>query len=125
MHLYRQHIVNHKLIILNEMYRISTVLLFVVLTFNLLNGQNNIKNPIIPGFNPDPCIVGVGEDYYIVTSSFEWFPGIPIYHSKDLQNWTQLGHVLTTTEQLSMGSIVDSEGIYAPSITYHNGIYYV
>ena len=54
-----------------------------------------IQNPVLRGFNPDPSIIRVHDDYYIVTSTFEWFPGVPIYHSKDLANWRQVGHVLT------------------------------
>ena len=54
-----------------------------------------IRNPILPGFNPDPCICRKGDDYYMAVSSFEWFPGIPVYHSKDLKNWELLTHVLT------------------------------
>lgn len=84
-----------------------------------------IKNPVLPGFNPDPCIVRVNSDYYIVTSSFEWFPGIPIYHSKDLVNWKQIGHVLTRESQLKMTGINDSDGIFAASITYRNGLFYL
>lgn len=101
---------------------IISILLFLLPT---LKGQETIQNPIIPGFNPDPCIVRVENDYYIVTSTFEWFPGIPIYHSKDLQNWTQLGHVLTRKSQLDLTGTSDSNGIFAPSITYYNGRYYV
>lgn len=53
------------------------------------------NNPILPGFRPDPSICRVGDDYYLVTSSFAYFPGVPVYHSKDLANWEQIGHVLT------------------------------
>lgn len=49
--------------------------------------MGTIKNPILPGFHPDPSIIRVGDDYYLATSTFEWFPGVGIYHSKDLQNW--------------------------------------
>lgn len=100
--------------------------LLLLIAFCLqMNGQEKIHNPVIPGFNPDPCIVRVGTDYYIVTSTFEWFPGIPIYHSKDLQNWKQLGHVLTRKSQLDLTGTSDSNGIFAPSITYHEGKFYV
>ncbi len=89
------------------------------------NRRGEIQNPILSGFNPDPCIVRVEDDYYIVTSSFEWFPGIPVYHSKDLVNWEQIGHVLTRKSQLDLTGIADGDGVYAPSITYHDGLYYV
>lgn len=61
-----------------------------------------IKNPILPGFNPDPCICRKGDDYYIAVSSFEWFPGIPIYHSKDLKNWELYTHVLTDDKMVDL-----------------------
>lgn len=87
--------------------------------------KNTIKNPILPGFNPDSCIVRFGTDYYIVTSTFEWFPGLPIYHSKDLKSWEQIGHVLTRKNQLDLTGIADTDGVYAPSITYYDGLFYV
>lgn len=87
--------------------------------------KETIKNPVLPGFNPDPCIARAGTDYYIVTSTFEWFPGLPVYHSKDLVNWEQVGHVLTRKSQLDLTGIADADGVYAPSITYHDGLFYV
>lgn len=83
------------------------------------------QNPIIEGFYPDPSVCRVGEDYYLITSSFEYFPGIPIFHSKDLVNWKQIGHCLTTDEQLPIQNAVNSYGIYAPTIRFHNGRFYV
>ncbi|SFL67473.1 alpha-N-arabinofuranosidase [Gracilibacillus orientalis] len=83
------------------------------------------KNPIIPGFYPDPSICRVGDDYYLVTSSFEYFPGVPIFHSKDLVNWKQIGHVLDRPEQLNLDQTPNSRGIYAPTIRYHDGIFYM
>lgn len=86
------------------------------------------KNPVIPGFHPDPSVCRVGEDYYLVTSSFDYFPGIPIFHSKDLVNWRQLGHVLTRESQLPLIGMLPpgySQGIYAPTIRYHDGRFYV
>ena len=64
------------------------------------------KNPIISGYNPDPSICRVGEDYYIVNSSFEYFPGVPVYHSKNLVNWELIGHCLTKDEQLPLKNAV-------------------
>lgn len=84
-----------------------------------------IINPVIPGFNPDPCMIRVEDDYYIVCSTFEWFPGIPIYHSKDLASWKTIGHVLTRESQADLRGIGSSSGIYAPSIHYHEGRFYV
>lgn len=59
-----------------------------------------IQNPILPGFNPDPCICRKGDDYYLAVSTFEWFPGIPVYHSRDLKNWELYTHVLTDDEKV-------------------------
>lgn len=87
--------------------------------------QTGYKNPIIPGFNPDPSVCRVGDDFYLVTSSFEYFPGLPIYHSKDLINWKQIGHCLTRDSQLSLHKVSASGGLYAPSIRYHDGLFYV
>jgi xylan 1,4-beta-xylosidase len=81
-------------------------------------------NPIIPGFYPDPSICRVGEDFYLVTSSFEYFPGVPIFHSRDLVHWRQLGHCLSRPEQLPLAKAGCSGGIYAPTIRYHAGRFY-
>lgn len=83
------------------------------------------KNPIIPGFHPDPSICRVGNDYYLVTSSFDYFPGVPLFHSKDLVNWEQLGHCLTRPSQLKLDKCWSSAGIYAPTIRYHKGVFYL
>jgi xylan 1,4-beta-xylosidase len=83
------------------------------------------RNPVIPGFYPDPSVVRVGEDYYLVNSSFEYFPGVPIFHSKDLVNWEQIGHVLTRKSQLPLDKVRNSDGIYAPTIRYHDGTFYM
>ncbi|KAH8645440.1 glycosyl hydrolase [Xylariales sp. PMI_506] len=83
------------------------------------------RNPIIPGFNPDPSIIRVGDDYYLVTSTFEFWPGIPIYHSKDLLRWELIGHVLTRPSQLNMRTVESSGGIWAPTLRYHKGRFYV
>jgi alpha-N-arabinofuranosidase len=84
-----------------------------------------IKNPIISGFYPDPSICRVDKDYYLVTSSFEYFPGVPIFHSKDLVNWEQIGHCLTNETQLPLSKAKSSGGIFAPTIRYNNGTFYV
>jgi alpha-N-arabinofuranosidase len=82
-------------------------------------------NPIIPGFHPDPSICRVGENYFLVTSSFEYFPGVPLFHSRDLVHWRQIGHVLTRPSQLSFADWRPSGGIFAPTIRYHDGIFYM
>lgn len=82
-------------------------------------------NPIIPGFHPDPSVCRVGRDIYLVTSSFEYFPGVPIFHSRDLVNWKQIGHVLTRKSQLDLHRVRSSGGIYAPTIRHANGRFYM
>jgi len=82
-------------------------------------------NPILKGFNPDPSICKVNDDYYIVTSSFEYFPGIAIYHSKNLVNWEQIGNCIERLEQLPMEKAKASGGIWAPTIRYNDGIFYI
>lgn len=83
------------------------------------------QNPVIRGFHPDPSICRVGEDYYLVNSTFQYFPGVPIFHSKDLVNWEQIGNVLTTPTQLELPECGASEGIFAPTIRYHEGRFYM
>ena len=82
-------------------------------------------NPIIPGFYPDPSICRVGNDYYLVTSSFELFPGVPLFHSDDLIHWEQIGCVLNRESQLPLGRCQPSQGIWAPTIRYHKGRFYM
>ncbi|MDF2984495.1 MAG: family 43 glycosylhydrolase [Eubacterium sp.] len=84
-----------------------------------------INNPILPGFYPDPSICRVEDDFYIVTSSFSFFPGVPIFHSTDLVHWEQIGNVLDRTSQLALNPGYISGGIYAPTIRYHNGTFYM
>ena len=87
-----------------------------------------LLNPLLPGCYPDPSICRVGNDYYIVNSSFAFFPGVPIWHSTDLTNWEQLGYVLNRPSQLPMyDGLRISGGIYAPDIKYnpHNGLFYM
>ncbi|MCM1182129.1 MAG: glycoside hydrolase family 43 protein [Roseburia sp.] len=83
------------------------------------------KNPILRGMNPDPSICRVGADYYLVTSTFEYFPAIPVYHSHDLVNWTQIGNAVERPEQLPLEKAKASSGIWAPTIRYHNGKFYI
>ena len=102
---------------------ICIVAIFCTVTF--LQAQSGYKNPVIKGFNPDPSICRVNDNFYLATSSFEYFPGIPIYHSKDLVNWQQIGHCLTRDSQLPLHKAPASAGIYAPSLRYHDGLFYV
>jgi xylan 1,4-beta-xylosidase len=91
-----------------------------------VNRLDSFHNPILPGFYPDPSICRVGDDYYMVNSSFEWWPGVPIHHSKDLVNWKQIGYVLNRPSQLTFKDNMKwSAGIWAPTIRYHKGTFYV
>ncbi len=83
------------------------------------------SNPIVAGFYPDPSVCRVGEDYYLVTSSFEYFPGVPIFHSRDLVHWRQIGHCLTRESQLDLHGQNASGGIFAPTLRHHNGRFYM
>jgi xylan 1,4-beta-xylosidase len=83
------------------------------------------RNPIIPGFQPDPSIVRVGDDYYLVNSSFAFFPGIPIFHSKDLINWEQLGNAIDRPEQFNFSGVGIERAIFAPTIRWHDGRFYI
>lgn len=104
----------------------KTLSIFIVLfLFTFCGMAQGYKNPIIPGFHPDPSICRAGEDYYIVNSSFEYFPGVPIFHSRDLVNWEQTGHVLTRESQLKIKGGNMWGGIYAPTIRYNDGTYYM
>ncbi len=85
----------------------------------------NIRNPILPGFNPDPSILRVGADYYIATSTFEWFPGVQIHHSRDLVNWRLLTRPLTRPSQLNMLGDPDSCGIWAPCLSHADGKFWL
>jgi len=82
-------------------------------------------NPVIPGFYSDPSVCRAGQDYYLVTSSFEYFPGVPLFHSRDLIHWQQIGHCLTRASQLPLTNAPSSGGIFAPTIRYHEGTFYM
>ena len=86
-----------------------------------------ISNPIFPGFNPDPCACRKGQDYYVAVSTFEWMPGIPVYHSRDLKNWELLTHILTDDEKVNLRRLPSAKGIWAPCLTYceDDGLFYL
>jgi len=83
------------------------------------------SNPILQGFYPDPSIVRVGRDYYLVNSTFIWFPGIPVFHSRDLVNWTQIGNAIDRSSQLNFAKLNTWQGVYAPDISFHAGTFYI
>lgn len=84
-----------------------------------------IHNPILKGFHPDPSIVRVGEDYYIATSTFEWWPGIRLHHSTDLVHWELIEYPLDRTSQLDLRGVGASQGVWAPCLTYDKGVFYL
>ncbi|HEY8594874.1 MAG TPA: glycoside hydrolase family 43 protein [Devosiaceae bacterium] len=84
-----------------------------------------ITNPILPGFNPDPSICRVGDDYYIATSTFEWYPGVQLHHSRDLVNWRLLPQALNRKSQLDMRGEPDSCGVWAPNLQYADGLFWL
>lgn len=89
------------------------------------SSQLTYNNPILSGFYPDPSICRVDDNYYIVNSSFAYFPGLPIFHSKDLVNWKQIGHAMNRPEQLDLKGAGVSRGLFAPTIRYHKSVYYI
>jgi len=103
-------------------------LLFILFFYVFISkAGNNVgyNNPVIPGFHPDPSVCKAGDDFYLVTSSFEYFPGVPVFHSKDLVNWEQVGHCLTRKSQLNLDKCRPSGGVYAPTIRYNKGVFYM
>jgi hypothetical protein len=84
-----------------------------------------IRNPILPGFHPDPSIPRVGDDYYIATSTFEWFPGVRIHHSRDPRHWRPLGHALTRVSQLDLRGNPRSGGVWAPCLSHAKGPFHL
>ena len=90
-----------------------------------MNEPRTYHNPVQRGFFPDPSVIRVGDDYYMVNSSFQYFPAIPISHSRDMVHWHIIGHAITNPEWLDISDIRDSHGIWAPDIEYVDGKYYV
>ncbi|WP_310432051.1 glycoside hydrolase family 43 protein [Streptomyces sp. 3330] len=85
-----------------------------------------IANPVIPGFHPDPSVCRVGDDYYLACSSFEYFPGVPVFHSRDLVHWTQIGNALDRPSQLRLPlGTPSSGGVYAPTLRHHDGLFWL
>ena len=116
---------------LNETYYLSVSKVF----FEKPNAKSDSKtagtetltihNPVIPGYHPDPSICRVGDDYYIVNSSFQYFPGVPVHHSKDLVNWELVGNVLDRESQIPLERANSWGGIFATTIRYHEGLFYM
>src|SRR4051794_25775405 len=85
----------------------------------------SIRNPVLTGFHPDPSILRVGDDYYLATSTFEWFPGVSLHHSRDLVNWRPLGGALTEERLLRLTGVRDSGGVWAPCLSYTDGLFHL
>ena len=113
---------------MNDMKRLSLALsaIFCALA---ASGQSSISfgytNPVIPGFHPDPSVCRAEDGYYLVNSSFQYFPGVPLFYSQDLVHWEQIGHCLTRDSQLPLDGATTWGGIYAPTIRYHEGRFYM
>jgi alpha-N-arabinofuranosidase len=104
-----------------------SILLTSLLAAGSLFAQSTFgyKNPVIPGFYPDPSVCRVGDDFYLVNSSFQFFPGVPVFHSTDLIHWEQIGNCLDRQEQVKLDNAASWGGIYAPTIRYNDGTFYM
>ena len=109
--------------------KIRVVFAFLAICLAIhMNAQNTpttFKNPILSGYHPDPSIIRVEDDYYLVNSTFIWYPGIPIYHSKDLVNWKLIGHGIHRENQVNFDGLAHNKGIYALTIRYNEGLFYL
>lgn len=88
-------------------------------------GVGEYRNPVLQGFYPDPSVLRVGADFYLVNSTFGWFPGIPVFHSRDLVRWTQIGNAIDRPDQLDFKQLGLSRGVFAPTIQYADGLFYI
>src|SRR4051812_10625409 len=101
------------------------------ITFLLVLSQHTtaqtakVNNPILAGFYPDPSICRAGNDYYLVNSTFAYYPGLPIFHSTDLANWEQIGFAMDRPEQLNLDDAKMSGGLFAPTIRFYKGLFYI
>jgi alpha-N-arabinofuranosidase len=108
------------------MKRLVFIALLAVTSIGMADESGEyFSNPIIPGFAPDPSIVRVGEDFYLINSTFEYFPGIPVYHSTDLINWELISYALHDSSQAELSGLKSSDGIHASTIRHHDGLFYV
>lgn len=102
-----------------------TILFLSVLNTAVSAQVTNITNPVLMGFYPDPSVVKVKNDYYLVNSTFSYFPGLPVFHSKDLTNWKQISNVISRTSQMDFVGERITRGLFAPAISFNNGTFYV
>lgn len=94
-------------------------------TAEVATAARSIRNPVLPGFHPDPSILRVEDDYYLATSTFEWYPGVRLHHSRDLVHWRPLGGIITERRLLDLRGCGDSNGVWAPDLTYHDGEFFL
>ena len=109
---------------MNSMKKIVLMMMGIVLGMQVTMGQG-FRNPVLPGFHADPSVCRAGDDFYLVNSTFQYFPGVPVFHSKDLVNWEQVGNCLTRPSQVDLTGTDGNGGIYAPTIRYHDGRFYM
>src|SRR5262245_58325372 len=107
------------------MFNRRRILTIIIAFLSLQLRAQYLTNPILAGFYPDPSICRAGYDYYIVNSSFAYYPGLPIFHSKDLLNWKLIGHAMDRPSQLNLDGAGVSRGLFAPAISYHKGTFYI
>ena len=105
--------------------RVDNVNVYTNTAAGIQHGAFVFRNPILPGFNPDPSICRVGDDYYIATSTFEWYPGVQIHHSYDLESWELIARPLDRVELLDLRGEPDSCGVWAPCLSWHDGLFYL
>ena len=101
------------------------VLSMIMAMHNTTGRAQGYSNPVLPGFHADPSVCRAGNDFYLVNSTFQYFPGVPVFHSKDLVNWEQIGNCLTRPSQVDLKGTDGNSGIYAPTIRYNNGRFYM
>ena len=105
--------------------KISTFIIAAITLLSSTASAQGFKNPVLPGFHADPSVCRAGDDFYLVNSTFQYFPGVPVFHSKDLINWEQVGNCLTRPSQVDLTGTDGNSGIYAPTIRYHKGRFYM
>lgn len=105
---------------------IAAGLVILIISNRIVFAQSTkLVNPILAGFYPDPSVVKVGSDYYLINSTFSYFPGLPVFHSKDLKNWKQIGNIISRPSQMNFIGHRMTRGLFAPAIDYHDSTYYV
>ena len=110
---------------MKTMTNIKLLLTTTLLLLTLSGWSQGFKNPVLPGFHADPSVCRAGDDFYLVNSTFQYYPGVPVFHSKDLIHWEQVGACLTRDSQVRIEGMDEQTGIYAPTIRYHEGRFYM